>query len=150
MKIKDILHDYISKEFSKYVVKIKPVPEEEGVFTINLFGVPRSDFRNVEDLIFDFVESLSLGDIFIPACFTKEEMIRYYPNIAKEYKALHYSVEAKTWAKALSAFLPNLCQCKEVLNPINIFHPRSQPQSEMIAREHSNTIDTNDSYLRAA
>lgn len=150
MEIKHLIREYIAEKLSDYVVKIKPVPDEDGVFSVDVFGVPRSDFRKVEDLIFDFIEAIAPDDIFVPGCFTKEEMTRYYPNITEEYRALHHSSKPEMWAKVFSAFLPNSCQCREVLNSLDIFQSPPQLSSGMIAREHSNTIDANESYLRAA
>lgn len=92
----------------EYVIKLDPVPEEEGLVSINVFGVSRADFHDVKETIFDLEEEFSGEEIFIPICYTKQELQSHYPMIAEEYalkqRALRKQKEVDLLATAFSSY----------------------------------------------
>lgn len=103
--------------FPEYVIKLDPVPEEEGLVSINVFGVPRADFHDVKEFIFDLEEEFSGEEIFIPICYTKQELQNHYPMIFEEYalkqRALRKQKEGVLLTSAFSSYGLAGCPCMQ-------------------------------------
>jgi hypothetical protein len=111
--------EQLNAQFPEYVIRFKSVPEEEGLVSINVFGVARSDFNDIKEFIFDLEESFSGEEIFIPICYTRQEVLDHYPAIASEYllkqKASLKKKETAVFASAFMNYDLLDCSCSQRL-----------------------------------
>ena len=117
MDIYAILKQRLDVQFPDYVVQFKDVPEEDAVISINVFGVAREDFHGVKEFIFDLEDELSGEDLFIPICYTKQELIEHYPAMASEYvlkqKSLVKKETTAVFASAFASYGLSNCLCSQ-------------------------------------
>lgn len=117
MNTNAVLKQRIEEQFPGYVIQFKSVPDEKDVVSVNVFGVARESFSSVKEFIFDLEDELSVDELLVPICYTKQEVMDHYPAVATEYvlkqKSQIKKKEAAVVALAFASYDLFDCSCSK-------------------------------------